>query len=321
MKFSQQVSRSNWRVGAVAMALVMVGGMTLGLPRSAEARRRGNPKQTIKKMGAYIFGLNRLSKDVRRSYRFYTTNMQDKKAGPTCQERGISLGMVRAKRTCKGIKRASRKRPRLRVLEKAGKKYCRAARRLEKITGRLSSYYRTRAYRLDNCKKGRRAHRKLMQAFSAFFAADTVIRSEVDRIQKDVDVAMRRHLKRRYGRNMRFYHHVGPRVARRALRIAGGQMRARSPNTGSVLKAAGDIEQLVVKMDAVARKHGRKAARSGFRSYVTYMRLYSRELGRFAKKLQTGRARQVSYFWKKVINTFNRMINYANRVHFKKRMR
>ncbi len=314
---SQRIGQRFLRAGAVAMVVFM--GM--GISSSAEARRRGNPKKTLKKLGAYIFGLNRLSKNVRHSYRFYTTNMRNKKAGPTCRERGISLGLVRPKQVCKSIKRAQRKRPRLRVLEKAGKKYCKAAYRLKKITGRLSSYYRTRGYKLDNCKKGRRAHAKLMKAFNAFFKTDAIIRSEVDRIQKDVDSAMRKQLKRRYGKNMRYYHHAGPRDARRALRIAGAELRSKTPNTRRVLKAALEVERLVIAMDKVSRKHSRKASRSGFRSFVTYTRTYSRELLRFSKKLRQGGARKANYFWKKVIAKFNRMIAHVNRVRFKKGMR
>ncbi len=307
------------RAGAIVLVLAMALGV--GVVGDAEARRRGNPKKTLKKMGAYIYGLNILSKNVRHSYRFYTTNMRDKKAGPTCRERGISLGHVRAKPACKSIKRASRKRPRLRVLEKAGKRYCRAAFILKKLTGKLSSYYTTRRYKLDHCKKGRRYHARLMKAFTAFFKADAVIRSEVDRIQKDVDVAMRKQIRRRYGLNMRYYHHVGPREARRTLRLVRAELGTRSPNVKRVLKAALGFERLLIKMDKVAKKHKRNASVSGFRSYVTYLKLYSREVLRVAKKLGRGNPKSVQYFWKKVIAKFNRMIAHSNRVHFKKRMR
>jgi Protein of unknown function (DUF3829) len=311
--FGQDVGR----ICAVAVILVM----TLGVSRPAESRRRGNPKKTIKKIGPYIYGLNVLSKNVRHSYRFYTTNLRDKKAGPTCRERGISLGHVRAKPACKSIKRASRNRPRLRTLEKAGKRYCKAAYILKKITGKLSSYYTTRAYRLDKCKKARRHHPKLMRAFTAFFKADAIIRQEVDRIQKDVDVARRKQLRRRYGRNMRYYHHTGPREARRVLRLARAEMGARAPNATRVVKAVLGFERQLIQMDKVVRKHKRNASRSGFQSYVTYLKIYSRALLGFTKKLRQGRPRSVKYSWKRVIAKFNRMIAHSNRVHFKKRMR
>ena len=74
-------------------------------------------------------------------------------------------------------------------------------------------------------------------------------------------------------------------------------------------------------MNKVARKHDRKALRCGFRSYVTYMRLFSRELSRYAKKLEKKGAKRAEYFYKKISGAFNTMIAHVNRVRFKKGMR
>lgn len=310
---------------SIALRSGLIPGLILGLllsfGGSGPAHARGNPKQTLKKLGAYIYGLNRLSSDVRRSYRFYTQSIKDRTTGPTGKERSITLLAVRAKTACKAIRRASRKRPRLRTLDKAGKKYCHAAYQLQKMTPSLSSYYRTHGYRLDGGAKGRRAHPKLMKAFREFLTADAIISKEVARIQVKVYGARRRQIRRRYGKNMRFYHYIGPKEARKALHVARREQNAQTPDPRQVIQAAQSLEHLVATMNQVALKHDRKAIRSGFRSYVTYMRLFSRELTRYAQKLKRKGAKRANYFYKKLFGAFNQMIAHANRVHFKRGMR
>lgn len=66
-------------------------------------------------------------------------------------------------------------------------------------------YYGRRVYTTDQCRQGNIYHRQLMDAFAAYFAADTELLAFIDTENRARRVAEVARVERTYGRNFRFY--------------------------------------------------------------------------------------------------------------------
>ncbi len=155
--------------------------------KSRYALGRGFPGESYKdkslnrKLGSYEQCIYRHTPRVLQSRARYLSWIDDSAAGPSCHERTkYAPRKLMSISACKtAVRNARGMTPEMDDLEKAAKRYLAALTALEPLQRSAARYYKQEDYEDDDCKKGRKLHKKLMARWDELIEWDRAMRKEL----------------------------------------------------------------------------------------------------------------------------------------------
>ncbi|MBW2734261.1 MAG: DUF3829 domain-containing protein [Deltaproteobacteria bacterium] len=300
-------------------------------PQDAMARGKRDVA-LAKKMNPYVDALNGASAQLFKARKRYFAFAHPQK-GPDCSVgyRVKAPGkLFSVSRYVKNIKKAKKARPRLRELEKAGVLYIAALAKAEKIMEQVDTYYKSRAYKKDNCAKGKALHPKLMAVWAEFLKGDRAIRNFLDKQQIKRDEQQLKEIKRKYGKRLRYYHRAGVSEAKKLLMLFKSQFRQKTPDLAAVKAACDKFETLAKGIAATQKQYKKDAQKCMFHAFARHPQHFLQaaravvstfESKRKFSKSELGRLRSVRGSIPYLFDRYNQLVKASNGVRFYKNTR
>jgi hypothetical protein len=219
-------SRSRWLSICLGAALAVWTGVGCwGDSGGEESGSGASSAKETKKLRAKISRysqpcLNQYSNRVLESRDRYLSWIDDPEAGPTGDEETVygPLKISDPGRCKEAVKKAAEMEPDRPELEKSAKKFAEAVETLASKTEEAAVYYERENYKDDDFEKGKEMHDGLMEAFSKFEKANSVLSDRVDVIEDNLDSQL---LERLEGNPERRTEYLGEKVRIIAKSLAG----------------------------------------------------------------------------------------------------
>jgi hypothetical protein len=204
------------------------------------------------KLQPYIACMNRLSERAYQSQDRYV-GWAGRAAAINAKPKNI-LGLyeIYDPADCaKGVDAATLTEPRHTELEASGTGYAAAALALAAILKTANDYYDQGNYKDDKMAQAKALHPKLLAAFAAFDRADNSLRSRVDKLNDDIQLAALAEIEKKEGRSVRYLVEAMLVKAKDVVRSKGGTDKI---DLANITEALAGYEAAVKELEGAASK-------------------------------------------------------------------
>ncbi len=212
--------------------------------------------QSDEKLLAYVDCINGHSNRALSSYDRYLS-WANEATGPTGAEKNIYGLYTLTGATTKcvaGIKASNALKPSYPALEQAAGSYSTALTKLEPLLEEANEYYTEQNYKDDAMAKGKELHPKLMEAFKAFEAADGTLRTELEKIQDELDVKRLTELEKTEGKKYAYLSTNSMIMAKKVINL-GNVADLKEIKVDELQKATEAFEKAVDELKAYDKAH------------------------------------------------------------------
>ncbi|MCK5796480.1 MAG: YiiG family protein [Deltaproteobacteria bacterium] len=355
MRIEKTTPRLHTRILAPLLFLVFLGAcdsatdvedrlLAKSVPSSSVSGNKGNllaskdPMVLVsQKLQPYVKCINTVSSRVSAAKSRYLSWVKNKIKGPTCKERYISYATYKLYSTTActtALLKANKKPPHLAKLEKAAAGFAQAVSRLKPLLDSAYLYYTTKAYKRDNCAKGKQLHPRLMATWEVASGYDIALRQAVRSHNEKIQGWRLARIAKRYGLNHpRYYHRKIMAHAKESLatmrRLFFSKGKARTGNEladaraatrryGDLVEKAGGLSKAGVRVVGYTLyKIRAKALAKAFVEAInrkSKKKGYTRLQRRWLRSPTTGHLVKGSFA--RVLKRFNELIGAFNRVRF-----
>ncbi len=284
------------------------------------------------KLQSYIKMTNYISDWVYKSRQRYFQWIKDPKVGPTCKEKYLyGLFTLHPQESYfKAVEKAQKMNPELKELQDGATKYMAALRKLKPLIKKAHRYYSQKDYKDDKCKGAKAMHPALVALWAQFIAADKVVSRQIGKLNLDLQYRSLARIAKKDGKTSpRYYHKKFLLDARTSLVLFGRQRREKKPDHE---KLAASVTKLNALYQEMAEKTSEGKQPSGFGSFRSSADSFVKASKEIRRRLKSGKkfsrserrrlASTVAYLVKgsypALLKAFNKMIDSANRVRFRR---
>ena len=213
------------------------------------------PPQVAEKLQPYIECINRISERAFQSQDRYVSWAGDNTSLNSKAKNILGLYEIYDPSDCaKGVDEANATEPHNVTLESAGAEFVKSSQALDLILKTANDYYDQGNYKDDKLAKGKEMHPQLLAAFNAFGKADHDLRSVVQKINDERQIADLAAIEKNEGHNAHYLIEAMMIKAKAVVRVEG-DVEEKKIDLAQVTETLNSFEASVKELETYGASH------------------------------------------------------------------